>query len=64
MAEEPTPPGNQWHTPVRPQVLAVIIAICIVLFLDGKFTLQGNVVFAAIAALSGIGGYLLGKGDN
>lgn len=55
---------EHWSKPFRPQVLAVITAICVVLFLDGKFELQENVVFGAISALAGIGGYLLGKGDE
>ena len=50
--------------PIRPQVLAVIVSIVIVVLVDGVFELPSHAASSAIGGLSGIAGYLVGKGTD
>ena len=53
-------PNAPWF---RPNVTAVIIAMTVVVFLGGHYEIDVTVVMAAMNGLSGLGGYLLGRGE-
>ena len=49
--------------PVKPQVILCIVAIPVILFIGGFYGVNDTVIATAIAAISGIAGYLLGTKD-